>query len=594
MGWWEDGLQGELSWQGSDGYSKPVPGYDYTNLLNGSIVGSFSLNTNISIGQHYDILLNSFSMGTQIYLRLSPVDAGHTTVYDYQHDPCEIYLRRHNITAYLKQGDNIYWITSGVPGGALTYAYNYQAPAYSGFNHLDSYMFSVYYYNYLITGGKPETDWFNCYPRGGSGAVNTNQIAIVPKNDGIDIVVVGMQCIVNTGGDTSYLFDMPCQVLCTIPSSMLNNPQLFNPGDDTYTPPEGTGEGEGGNIPSLPISPTYPGTDIGFPTLPTGASAFGFSRLTLYKPTAEQLSDALDILYTDNDDGSALDIIIESCKKWWYKPEQYCISLMISPVDITTATLKNIKFGKYDSEVQSLYTTTQFHITDCGTITVPLKFGSFIDFEPHAKVKLYLPYVGFRAINANEVLGSIIAIKYYTDMLTGSSVAMVRIQREGSNNSILYTYECNLAVQVPMTSNNYNTVVSNILQAGVSAGIAAVGVATGGMAAAPAAFAGASGAIQGVVGAGSAAGSPELTQSGQLTANVGVMCHPKPYLAVSFPVPTTPNNYSMEKGRPSNMYLQLSRCKGLTVISEIHLDIPDAFPEEIEQIRSAFKRGVYM
>lgn len=591
MGWWEDGLQGDMVWQASGGASKPAPGQDFINILGGSIIGSYSLNPNIEAGQHYDVLLNTFSLGTQMYLRFYPTVGGTVTITNYQGDQSTGYLFRHLMGAYLKKGDNVYWIESGAaPHDSANAYFTRITGPWSG--TIQDMVFNVYDKNYLTSGG--DFGPFNCYPRGKKDAVMTNQIAMVTNSSGADFYVVGFEYTYQDPiSGVYYLFDMPGELLFTIPSTLLNNTDLFDQGEDAYQPPEGTGEGEGGNIPSLPVSPTYPGTDIGFPTLPTGASAFGFSRLTLYKPTAEQLSDALDILYTDSDE-STLETIIESCKKWWYKPEQYCISLMISPVDVTTSTLKNIKFGKYDSEVQALFTTTQFHITDCGTITVPLKFGSFIDFEPHAKVKLYLPYVGFRSINANEVLGSVIAIKYYTDMLTGASVAMVRIQREGSNNSILYTFECNLAVQVPMTSNNYNQVVSNILQAGVSAGIAAVGVATGGMAAAPAAFAGASGAIQGAVGAGSAAGSPELTQSGQLTANVGVMCHPKPYLAVSFPVPTTPNNYSMEKGRPSNMYLQLSRCKGYTVISEIHLDIPAAFPEEIEQIRSAFKRGVYM
>lgn len=591
MGWWEDGLQGDMIWQPSGGISKPVPGYDFINILGGSIIGSYSLNTNAELNSYYDVLINTFSLGTQFYMRFYPKFSGNSPFTNYQGEQYSADIVAHWCGAYLKKGNNIYWIEAGAaphdgPHSYMSKVYGPSAWLY------DTALFNVYWKNYYLTGGKPGGP-FNCFPRGKDGAVTTNQLAIVCNSGGVDFYTVGFEYVSTQYGQTSYLFDMPGEYLFTLSSTLLNNTDLFDQEQDAYQPPEGTGEGEGGNIPSLPVSPTYPGTDIGFPTLPTGASAFGFSRLTLYKPTAAQLSDALDILYTDSDE-STLETIIESCKKWWYKPEQYCISLMISPVDVTTSTLKNIKFGKYDSEVQALYTTTQFHITDCGTITVPLKFGSFIDFEPHAKVKLYLPYVGFRSINANEVLGSVIAIKYYTDMLTGSSVAMVRIQREGSNNSILYTYECNLAVQVPMTSNNYNQVVSNILQAGVSAGIAAVGVATGGMAAAPAAFAGASGAIQGAVGAGSAAGSPELTQSGQLTANVGVMCHPKPYLAVSFPVPTTPNNYSMEKGRPSNMYLQLSRCKGFTVISEIHLDIPAAFPEEIEQIRSAFKRGVYM
>lgn len=594
MAWYDNGLQGSnggVAWPVSGGINQPAIEALFTgeNIYGPAVCGSIALGSNSS--GSYTVLLNTFSTGAQIYDEITP-EPFNTTLYlneTFPAVPARAVWHKHNF--YMKKGQDRFDLYDG----QSQTAWSYLVETGSG---LQENLFSIYGYGYWKAQPTNEAtfEYQTSFPRGGQDAGMTNQYAAVRSGNDIDFYAIGRACEVGPfpGGNTKYRFDAPCSFLFRIPESLLNNPALFDPNNDSFTPTDtGDGDGGGGNIPGLPISDDYPGDNIDFPDLPTGANAFGFSRLTMYKPTDSNLADALDILYTDSDE-STLETIIESCKKWWYKPEQYCISLMISPVDATASNSKTIKFGKYDSEVYAPYLSSQYHIVDCGYIDVPLKFGSFVDFEPYAKAKIYLPYVGFRSININEIMGGRIAIKYYVDMLTGSAVCMMKVSKPSSNTSVLYTYECNVATQIPLTSNNYDTVVSNLLQAGVSAGMVAAGIATGGAASAPAVFAGASGAAQSVIGAGSSAGSPEMTQCGQLTSNTGVMCVPYPYIAIQMPVPTTPSNYTSEKGRPSNIFMPLRNCSGFTVISDLHIDIPGAYGEEINQIRDAFRRGVYM
>lgn len=596
MAWYDTGLQGSLggvAWPISGGINQPAISVLLTaqNIYSPAVCGSISLNTGILPDNSYDVLLNSFSTKAQIYARITPVVRNITLYLNETFPALPARAIWHQTAFYIKKGDDVINLQSS----SNQSIYSYLVEVTSG---LQENLFSIYGYEYWTLQGfnLPIYPLNVAYPRGGPDAGLTNQFACVKAGNNLDFYTIGKACQVGPyGGSNEYFtFDAPCSFLFRIPESLLNDPAWFDPNLDGYVPDDtGDGGGGGGNIPGLPVSPDYPGDDIDFPGLPTGANAFGFSRLTLYKPTSQELSDALDILYTDSDE-STLETIIESCKKWWYKPDQYCIGLMISPVNATTSSSKNIKFGKYDSEVSAAYVTSQYQIVDCGTISVPLKFGSFVDFEPHAKAKLYLPYIGFRSININEVMGGTIAIKYYIDMLTGSGVCQIKVSKPQSNSSILYTYECNVATQIPLTANTYAAVVSNLLQAGVSAGMVAAGVMTGGAATAPAVFAGASGVVQSAVGAGSAMGAPDMTQSGQLTCNTGVLCHPKPYLAIQMPVPTTPSNYNSEKGRPSNVYMPLSSCSGKTVITDLHIDVSGAYAEEIDQIRAAFQRGVYM
>ena len=579
--WYDQGLQGDYAYPTSSGMN--MPWYDLgnssLNMQHPVIIDSFALNTGVASGGHYDYVLNTFSTGTQLCM--------HVEVTRVQVDwfstmcPYQTTYMNHTITLQLKNGDTVL----NIGNNQLRYLTDY----YTGGDAPGGMAFSIYGYNYIYANGNPKQSPTFCFPYGGVDAGTNSSILCYVNGGYLEFYLAGYPLLSSYGN-----FECPILLLGRISATVLNNPKWFNPDVDAFIPSEGSsgGYGEGGNVPSLPVSPTYPGTDMTFPDLPTGANAFGFSRLTLYKPTSAQLGDALDILYQDSTE-STLETIIESCKKWWYKPDQYCISLMISPVDASVTSSKNIKFGKYDSEVTASYVDSQWQITDCGTIDVPLKYGSFLDFEPHAKIKIYLPYVGLRSLNANEVIGGQIAIKYYSDMLTGASVCMMLISRPGSNDTILYTFDCNLCLQVPLTAMSYSTVVQNLLSAGVAAVSLGAGVATGGVAGAAAIFGGVQGVAQSGVNAMSSAGSPDLTQSGSLSANTGVLCYPTPYVCIQMPIPTTPTNFDTEKGRPSNIYMNIGRCYGYTVISNLHIDIPGITDTEVDMIRQAFRRGVY-
>lgn len=581
MAWYDNGIVGTKAYPTSAGLGQPALyyGYSFYNVNSPIIIDTFALNGNAGGGAHYKLLLNHFSLGTEIWLDVTTTVTTNSSFSTMV--PKATYITN-TLTLQLKKADGTF---TNIGSNTLYYLTD------TWDSNLDGLTFSINGYEYASRNGNLEHNPAAAFPFGGLSAGLNNSVLCVKNGAYLEFYLAGYKTDAGPyGGDHVYVnFPCPVMLLGRIPESILNDPEYFNPQMDAYTPDEegGVGFGEGGNIPDLPVSPSYPGTDMTFPNLPTGASAFGFSRLTLYKPTSSNLADALDILYSDSDE-STLETIIESCKKWWYKPEQYCISLMLSPVDATTSSSKDIKFGKYNSGVSAPYVTSQWHITDCGTINVPLKYGSFLDFEPHAKLKIYLPYVGFRSLNANEIIGGSVAIKYYTDILTGVTVCMMLVTRTGSNNTILYTFDCNVNMQVPLTSENYNTVVSRLLSAGAMAGAAAAGLGLGAISA-KAAGALALGAAHSM----NQGGTGDLTQSGNLSPNSGVLCYPKPYICVQMPIPTTPSNYNLEKGRPSNIFMSIGRCSGFTVISNLHVDIPGITDTEVNMIRQAFRQGVY-
>lgn len=568
MGFWKYGLEGQNAFPTSGAVTTPFG--TIPNLSSPKIVSSFTLNTGVNMGDTYRVLLNTFSLGTQLYLECYPVNDG------------DVSLRQpvggtgtqitHHIRLALKSGNNWIYPNVGHYAGAGTQYFSEIRGGTAGFSALN---FSIYYFYYCKFGYNDQPGF--SYPRGGSGASTTNQLAMVSDDNGVTFYIVGAPAEV-TVNDVTYDYPCPCVAIGSIPKSILEDASLFDANADGMSEEDSessNGEG-GGNIPGLPTSPKYPSDDIDFPSLPTGANAFGFSKLALYKCTDAILSSALDILYSDSTE-STLETIIESCKKWWYKPDQYCLSLMLSPVDATTSASKNIKFGKYDSGVSAPFVTNQWHEVDCGSIDVPLKYGSFIDFEPHAKSKIFLPFIGFRSISINEIIGSKIYIKYHIDILTGVGVCMVKVVKQQSSSSVLYTYDCNVNLQVPLTANNYNQVVSSLLSASMSA------VSGNGM-----------GAAAGVAQAASAIGSPDLSQSGSLSPNSGILSVLTPFVAIQMPVPSIPSGYNEQVGKPSNVYTSIGNVSGFTVCDDIHVNISGATREEISMIEDAFHSGVFV
>ena len=560
MGWWTYGINGSKSYASSGSATlKYGTLYDISGYRQ---IGSISMDANKPLDQPYRVLLNTFSLGTQIYAELTPSKHTEYVKWGDNWEPTPVI--RHGVSLLIKQGDYEIYFARDFGRDVFEYFIEFH-PAVIG-------QFSIYYRLYAEATVVPLIPVL-AFPRDGRGGGLTNQIAIISHNNGIDFYVVGYTSSGEMGG-TNYFYQCPAYKLGTLSSEYLNDPTLFDGNVDAYQPDEGSDDGPGYGIPGLPTSPSYPGTDVDFPDLPTGANAFDFSRLTLFKPTAANLASALDILYSDETE-TTLETIIESCKKWWYKPDQYCISLMLSPVDATAGTSKNIKFGKYDSEVSAPTVTSQWQVVDMGSCNIPLKYGSYLDFNPHANAKIMLPFVGIRSVNLNEIMGATLYCKYYVDMLTGASLCMLKVAKVSSNSIVTYTYECNTSFQIPLTANNYNQVITSLISAGISAGSQNYGNMSANIAQAM-----------------SSLGSASLTESGKLTANSGMLGEFTPYVILEFPVPSSPNQYNNYKGMPCDVYTPLNNISGFTRIDYIHLDIPNATDQELSEIEQMLKTGV--
>lgn len=318
------------------------------------------------------------------------------------------------------------------------------------------------------------------------------------------------------------------------------------------------------------------GDDIAFPDLPS-VSGVSSGLVKIYKPTIAELQSFAQWLYASPLDQSVWTTIT----KLYASPFDYIVSLQLLPVDTAAVDASTIKLGPVDTEVSSNKLTSQYYATSEYTKTIDEYYGSFIDYTPNTKIMLYLPFIGFTEISADDAMAGAISIKYNIDLMTGDCVAFVRI-RSKYTNSVMYQYRGNCAAQIPLTGRDFSQIISAGLTAAANIGLTA---ATGG-ALAPT-------AIKSVLSV--AASKPNLERGGSIGGNASHLTGYTPYLLFMRPTASHPKNYEKYKGRPSNITETLANLTGYTEVDElITSGFSRASQSEVEEIKSLLSSGIYL
>lgn len=333
------------------------------------------------------------------------------------------------------------------------------------------------------------------------------------------------------------------------------------------------------NAPSYPTPPITPVPDV-TPTPDDPAIAGGGGSATglanLYNPTLAQVKQFSRWLW--GSDGLNLDQL----KKLLQDPMQAIIGLHVMYATPTTGADRDIQVGYINSGVTSKIVTEQYTVIDCGTVTINEYFGDARDYSPFTQVYCYLPFIGIVELNADDVVNSVLGIKYKIDVLTGCCLAQLTVKKYGLD-AVLYTYTGNCAVQMPITSGNYLSTVSSLLGVVVSAGSAAL---TGG-ALAPVAIRAATNAIGGGARA-------SVAMSGSLGSNAGAMGIRKPYLIIKRVESADANGYNEFYGYPTNKRVNLSQLTGYVRVKDINLTGTTATEDEQNEIVTLLKEGVIL
>lgn len=382
---------------------------------------------------------------------------------------------------------------------------------------------------------------------------------------------------------------------------LISDPNEQDGGDpDDEDKPGGNSGTGGGNGSYTIIKDNIPVPNM--PTLTAGAAGF----VTLYNPSAAILKLLADELNSDN--------VIQWIINYFEKPQDMVAGLGIVPVQPVTIGSHKPKLGSKSIDIAMPVIEDQFVEKDCGTLEIYKFYGSAFDYSPYSQIQIFLPYIGLKELNVDEVMGKTIGVKYHIDLFTGNCVAFVTVYNSG-NEAVRYQFSGNCLQQIPINATSYDDAITNGIRlatmavasiatagaAGAAAGAAATEAgATAAEASTAAAVAeSATAAEAGRELAGSTLSAimtskPHVERSGSLGGSIGLMSVQTPFIVRIIPRQSLPDNYKHYAGYPSNITATLSSLSGFTKMEKINLTGISATDDELAEIYKLLYSGVIL
>ncbi len=363
-----------------------------------------------------------------------------------------------------------------------------------------------------------------------------------------------------------------------------------NPYDPGGTSATGGGGMSGGTIPSDPID---------FPSVPDiGAVDAGF--VSIWTPTEKQVKDLAKYLWTtDITEGAFWRKLIQN-------PLDLIFGLQILPVPIYhtdetgdpqegeyIAAKDAVVLGWTKTGIKMDYIVDQYIEVDCGSIDMEEYWHAFLDYEPYTKIDIFLPYIGTKHLDTNDLMPRTLALKYVIDIASGICVAMLKC-----DDSVYYQFTGNCASQIPLSVSQMQEIVKGAMSLAVGVGTFVLGSAygAGAHAAKQAVQTGtamkAAGAAMVGSGLNSAAKGVNVSRSGTISAAAGLMGVQTPYLIISRPRQAIPENQSTYTGYPSFITEDLGELNGYTEVQMIHLHEMSCTEDEFNEIDELLAAGV--
>lgn len=312
--------------------------------------------------------------------------------------------------------------------------------------------------------------------------------------------------------------------------------------------------------------------DIDFPSLPT-LSAVDTGFISIYNPTLQQLKNLATYMWDDSL------FSIEGWQKLFADPMDAILALAIVPVNVPDGITSNVIVGNIDTGVTMTKAQSQYVDLDCGTLNVNEYWSAYLDYEPHTKCEIYLPYCGVHQLSVDDIMGKSVHVKYHIDILSGGCIAYVKC-----GGSVLYEFSGQCATMIPISSQEYGNVIASVVSVAVSVGSM---VGSGGATAPLAVPAMANTVLNGGL-------KPNIEKSGSVSGVAGLLAIQKPYLILTRPKQAHPENQSHYTGYPSFITELLSSLRGYTEIEKIHLENVPCTSDESEEIENLLKGGVIL
>ena len=287
---------------------------------------------------------------------------------------------------------------------------------------------------------------------------------------------------------------------------------------------------------------------------------------TTFKMTKDRLQQLGRFLWGSN--------IFDNFSLICNNPIENIISCKSIPLSLDGSTQKII-LGNVDTGVNGDKVSNNFAKQNIGSITITEKYHNFLDYAPYTNVIIYLPYVGFKELDTNLVMGKTLSISYTVDIITGGCLCQIK-----SNNVKLYEFNGNLGIDIPITASNRAQVEAGYISSGI--GIAS-SVASGNIV----------GAVTSLI------NSAESRYHYASTSSPNPMCVASTnrtcYVILDRPTYQTLKSFNHTRGKKCYLTKTINTLKGYTICDEnIDLSGISATDSEKEELIKILSSGFFV
>lgn len=254
-------------------------------------------------------------------------------------------------------------------------------------------------------------------------------------------------------------------------------------------------------------------------------------------------------------------------------PIENIISCKAIPYAIS-GTTQEITLGNVKTGVNGEKISQNFSKQTIGSVAIAEHYKNFLDYAPYTNVIIYLPYIGFKELDASLVMGKTLRIEYTLDVITGGCLAQIYVGKIR-----LYEFTGNIGVDISITASNRAQVESAYINAGV-------GVVSSAMSG------NVTGAVNSIIGAAtsqyhySGTGNP----SPSCVASTNRTC----YVVIDRPQYQPLKAFNHTRGRMCCLSKTIGNLKGYTVCdSNIDISGISATDEEKDEIVNILSTGFF-
>lgn len=242
-------------------------------------------------------------------------------------------------------------------------------------------------------------------------------------------------------------------------------------------------------------------------------------------------------------------------------PIENIVSCKNIPMDLS-GTDGIITIGNVDTGVNGAKISNNFGEIAIGSITIPTKYNSFLDFAPYTKLTIYLPYIGFKELDVTLLMGKTITIKYVVDVITGGCLAEIYV-----SSTRMYEFSGQVGVDIPITASNRAQVEGAYISNAVGMGASL-----------------ASGNIQGVASSLVSGAMTKYSYSSTDKPNANCVASANRTCFVIIDRPTYQNlkSFNHTKGRMCNLSKKIGNLKGFTICDK-NIDLSGIVATEAEK-----------